>query len=145
RLAAVALREVEHHVGRLGAQTARERVEIVAEPEEPHLVPALGQRARHVELGLVGGLELFLVLVGRGRLRVRIEEDEHARFLHLPTFHRKRSRRAASSIKRGTLRGFRTSRDELRAAKPRYARRVRGRATYLAPPSGRRGAGAASG
>ena len=61
-------------------------IDVVAKPEQADLVALLDQRARDVELGLVARLDLLLPVLRRGRLAVRVEENEHAmRLLHSPT------------------------------------------------------------
>ena len=86
RLAAEALREVEHDVGGLGAEPPRQLFEVVAKAEQTDLVALADQRARDVELGLVGRLELLLAVLRRRRLTVRVEENEHARSSSRPSF-----------------------------------------------------------
>ena len=46
RLAAEPLRQVEDDVGRLGAQARHQLIDVVAEAEEPHLVPLASRSAR---------------------------------------------------------------------------------------------------
>src|SRR5450432_2795854 len=81
-LAAKAFRQIEDDVGRLGAQARDQLIQVVAEAEHPDLVPLRDQRARDVELGLVGRLDLLLIVLRRGRVAVRVEENEQPRFLH---------------------------------------------------------------
>jgi hypothetical protein len=81
RFAAKPLGEVEHHVGRLGAQPRDELLGVVAEAEHADLMAFADQRARDVELRLVGRLDLLFVILRRGRFAVRVEENQHACFL----------------------------------------------------------------
>ena len=86
RLAREPLRQIEDDVGGFRAQARRQEIDAVAKPEQAHLVTLRDQSARDVELGLVTRLDLLLPVLRRGRLTVRIEENEHAKgFLHSPT------------------------------------------------------------
>ena len=60
------------------------QIGVVAEPQAPYVVTTRDERPRHVELGLVDGLDVLReVLPRRGRI-VGIEEHDHASLLHGP-------------------------------------------------------------
>jgi hypothetical protein len=75
RLVAEALGQVEHRVHRLGAQARHQRVKIIAEAEQAHIVALAPQRAGHVEFRLVRGFDLARVVLPRRRFRIGVEQD----------------------------------------------------------------------